>query len=420
MAAYRKLPPALALRASYPPVSIISPHPAKFPQQRNISGTKADTRIHVLGLGSIGTFTAHSLAEAFGGSFLTLLLHRPSLCREYLRNGRQSILETRHGQTGAQTGYGFEALHNSQWHCLDLQLGEPEGILSCIHGSEAPTERVIDELIVCVKSTQTVAALRPLASRLSRKSNILFLQNGAGMIDDANTHLWPDPKHRPNYLTGVISHGVALNRSFNITHTGPAATAIGSVPREDGDTWHPPSPMLGLLPLAPRLNCHAYSWPSILQIQLEKLACNALSNPLCALADATTAHLFSMPETCTALMQEISAVVLALPELQGVEGVQERFAAKALEKTVMDIVEKNRATTTSMVWDMRNRRETEIRYINGYWARRGRDVGVRTPLNDELVDRIEAMTRARREGSCFPNAEDSAVYSTEQSVGMSQ
>ena len=99
------------------------------------------------------------------------------------------------------------------------------------------------------------------------------------------------------------------------------------------------------------------------------------------------------------IMQEISSVILALPELQGVEGVKERFSAKSLHHTVMDIIKKNRATTVSMVWDMRNRRETEIRYINGYWARRGREVGVRTPLNDELVERVQEMTADKLRGA---------------------
>ncbi|CAN9094996.1 unnamed protein product [Alternaria alternata] len=219
------------------------------------------------------------------------------------------------------------------------------------------------------------------------------------MIEDANTFLWPDPHVRPNYVTGVISHGITLNRPFDITHTGPAATSVGPVPREDGDTAQPLSRLLDILPLAHRLKCQAYSWPTILQVQLEKLACNALSNPICALEDAVTAYILSIPETNMRLMQEISSVILALPELQGVEGVKERFSAKSLHHTVMDIIKKNRATTVSMVWDMRNRRETEIRYINGYWARRGREVGVRTPLNDELVERVQEMTADKLRGA---------------------
>ena len=371
--------------------------PRKPVQHRSISSTKATPRIHVLGLGSVGAFTAHSLAEIRPRPAVNLLLHRPSLVEEYGQNGKKILLKTHQGQQIDQTGYDLEVLQGKNWHLMqDSSIFKSAEVLQPV--GDLIDERISD-LIVCVKSTQTVAALRPLLPRLSRASNVMFLQNGAGMIEDANTFLWPDPHTRPNYITGVISHGITLNRPFDVTHTGPAATSVGPVPREDGDIAQPLSRLLNILPLAPRLNCQAYPWPTILQVQLEKLACNALSNPICALEDAVTAYILSIPETNMRLMQEISSVILALPELQGVEAVKERFSAKALHGTVMDIIERNRATTVSMVWDMRNSRETEIRYINGYWARRGREVGVRTPLNDELVERVQTMTADRLRGA---------------------
>ncbi|KAG9192186.1 2-dehydropantoate 2-reductase [Alternaria panax] len=371
--------------------------PARPVQHRSISSTKATPRIHVLGLGSVGAFTAHSLAEMPATPAVNLLLHRPSLAQDYMQSGNKILLKTRQGHQVAQTGYNLEVLHGTSWHLM--QHSRMSASAEVRQSVAIPVDENISDLIVCVKSTQAVAALRPLLPRLSRKSNVMFLQNGAGMIEDANTFLWPDAYARPNYLMGVISHGITLNRPFDITHTGPAAMSIGPVPREDNDMSHRSSRLLEILPLVTRLNCQAYPWPTILQLQLEKLACNALSNPICALEDAVTAYILSIPETCMRLMHEISSVVLALPELQGVERVKERFSAKALHSTVMDIIEKNRATTVSMVWDMRNKRETEIRYINGYWARRGREVGVKTPLNDELVERVQVMTADKLRGA---------------------
>jgi 2-dehydropantoate 2-reductase len=363
-------------------------------QEASISTTVASSQIHILGLGSIGTFAAHTLAEIPQRPAVNLLLHRPSLLDGYIQSEQKLTLTTREGQSIAHAGYGSEVLRESEWYTIDPHAYAPD-VAGIQEYAQSPIDDTITNLIVCVKSIQTVSALRPLLPRLSRTSNILFLQNGAGMIEDANTHLWPNPRTRPNYITGVISHGITLNKSFDITHTGPASTAIGPVPREDDDVSQPSSHMLDALPLAPRLNCKKYDWPTIFCTQLEKLACNAFSNPLCALADAPTSYLFNIPETLRTLMQEISSIILALPELQGVQGVEERFSAKALEKTVMDIVERNKAGTTSMVWDMRRGRETEVRYINGYWARRGREVGVHTRLNDELVQRIEETSRVR-------------------------
>ena len=356
--------------------------------------------IHILGLGSIGTFAAHTLAEIPARPPVTLLLHRQSLIDEYRQCGKQIALETNEGDLVKYGDYNLELLNGTNRQEVVLEPESPDLLTNTTQNN---LEDTIQHLIVSVKSTQTVAALRPLLPRLIRTSSILFLQNGAGMIEDVNDLLWPNPYTRPNYITGVISHGVTLKSPFSIKHTGPAATSLGPVPRSPGGTNDTPPPastnyLLDTLLQAPRLSCRSYDYSSILQLQLEKLAVNAFSNPLTALADSTVEYLFSIPKLRSALMAEISSVILALPELQGVTGVRERFSSKRLDETVMRVIVQNRSTTCSMVWDMRAGRETEIRYINGYWARRGRELGVGTPLNDEIVEKIQAMTAERQSG----------------------
>jgi 2-dehydropantoate 2-reductase len=354
----------------------------------NMAKTKFAPRIHVLGLGSIGTFAAHVLADLPSRAPVTLLAHRTSLLDGYMRNGNQISLRTRQGELTARSGYAFETLRGKEWYQWQQDS----------QTSHKPVINPIQELILSAKSTQTVAALRPILHRLTPKSSIMFLQNGAGMIEDVNQHLFPDPQTRPNYIIGVISHGVTLNGPFDITHTGVAATSIGLVPRNStpradeasGEVPCVSSYLLRQLPLISRFNCKSYGWPEILQLQLEKLAVNAVSNPLCALSDTVTNYVFAIPELCEALISEISTVAVALPELRGVPGVANRFSAETLGSTVMAILDRNRETTCSMVWDMRAGKETEIDYINGYWSRRGRELGILTPINDELVSRIEA------------------------------
>jgi hypothetical protein len=221
------------------PISIfrsVRTAPGKLVRHRSISSARTPPCIHVLGLGSVGIFTAHSLAEIPSRPTVNLLLHRPSLVDEYVRNGNRLLLNTRQGQQVAQTGYSLEVLHGREWHsvpdsCISesTEASRPAGI---------PIDETITNLIVCVKSTQTVAALLPLLPRLSRTSNVTFLQNGAGMIEDANKFLWPDPYTRPNYITGVISHGITLNRPFDVTHTGKT-TNVRTVYETCTDLVHP-------------------------------------------------------------------------------------------------------------------------------------------------------------------------------------
>lgn len=134
-------------------------------------------------------------------------------------------MQTFEGEHISLTGYSLETLHDDgRWY----RASSVESL-----GSNQVATEPIENLILCVKAPQTVAALRPLQQRLTSQSNILFLQNGASIIEEVNTHLFRDPQTRPNYLIGVISHGVTLNSPFNITHTGFAATSIGCVPREN-------------------------------------------------------------------------------------------------------------------------------------------------------------------------------------------
>ncbi|KAK9354977.1 putative 2-dehydropantoate 2-reductase [Lipomyces doorenjongii] len=298
-----------------------------------ISTSTQANRVHILGLGSIGNFVAHSLSEIPNGPSVTLLLHRKSLLDAYKK-------------TETKYWYDFETLHDGEWY--RTSAGEPD---SESYSSASPITDVIDNLIICVKATQTVDALRPIHHRLTSQSNILFLQNGSGMIEEVNAHLFTNPNKRPSYLIGVISHGVTLNSPFNITHTGFSATSVGPVPREsvsstllsnDCSTDGPPTTnhLLQTLTLSPRLNLTSYSYTSILQIQLEKLAVNAFCNPLCALNDSRNGFLFTIPETRREILTEISDVVLALPELKHALGLEERFSVDNLENTVNGIIQK--------------------------------------------------------------------------------
>ncbi|KAL3495120.1 ketopantoate reductase PanE/ApbA-domain-containing protein [Aspergillus germanicus] len=367
----------------------------------SLAGSTQKARVHILGLGSIGTFAAHSLSELPNPPSVTLLLHRRSLLDHYRQNGNRILFESREGDHLTSTDYELETLQENQWYHVSSNESDPR--------PDKPIAATISHLIICVKATQTVSALRPLKHRLTSTSNILFLQNGSGMIEQVNANLFPDPASRPNYLVGVISHGVTLNGPFNITHTGVSATAIGPVPRADTSSSSsssslgdkptvvvPPSQsnyFLQALPLSQTLNLAAYTYTGILQIQLEKLAVNAFCNPLCALNDAKNGFLFTVPDTRRAILTEISNVVFALPALKGEPGLKDRFSVDGLERTVNGIIARTANTTCSMVWDLRAGRETEIQFINGSWSRMGREVGVETPVNDRLVEEITMRTK---------------------------
>jgi 2-dehydropantoate 2-reductase len=44
-----------------------------------------------------------------------------------------------------------------------------------------------------------------------------------------------------------------------------------------------------------------------------------------------------------------------------------------------------------MLQDVMKGRRTEINYLNGYVAEQGRQVGVKTPLSDKIVELVNAL-----------------------------
>ncbi len=108
-------------------------------------------------------------------------------------------------------------------------------------------EGPIQSLIVCLKTSATLAALEHLAPRLAPSSVITLLQNGMGVYDQLCSRLFTDPAKRPFFVLGSITHGVAAEpgtsagKVLHHTEPGKGDVKFGVVPdsREevDIDRW---------------------------------------------------------------------------------------------------------------------------------------------------------------------------------------
>lgn len=270
----------------------------------------------------------------------------------------------------------------------------------------------IHNLIVCTNASQTVGALLNVAHRILPTSNILFMQNGMGIIDDVSREVFPDPAERPNYMQGIISHGVYSSGPFSATHAGHGTIQIGLLPRTDSrpspsgaPPTESPSPLPGqaftdeqwsagsryllrTLLRSPALAAVPQTPTETLQAQLEKLAVNAVINPLTALLDARNGSVlynYSLTRAQRLILAEVSLVVRSLPELKGLPNVATRFSTARLETLVVSVAYRTRENFSSMVSDVRAGRRTEIEYINGYIVKRGEEMGIKCLINYFLM-----------------------------------
>lgn len=257
----------------------------------------------------------------------------------------------------------------------------------------------IECLILTTKAPQTVKALSSVSHRLTPDSTVLFLQNGMGVIDDVNKEIFPDPDNRPHYIQGIISHGLKMQRPFHVEYTGLGTVILGALPSRNAaldaqgeEDWAPSTKyLLRTLTLTPPLVATAESPINVLQYQLEKLAINCVINPLTVLLDSQNGELlynYHITRSMRLLLAEISTVICALPELEGVPGVQARFAAERLRNLAVNVANKTAANTSSMLQDVQALKRTEIEYINGYIVRRGDELGIQCALNYMIMQLV--------------------------------
>lgn len=112
--------------------------------------------VHILGVGNLGKFLAHSLIKACPSAPVTFIMHRAGLMQQW-NEANRTVKVIRDGEGEDRKGFPAESIH-------DLDAGSH-----------------IKHLLVTTKAHATREALMPLKSRLCRSSTILFTQNGMGM-----------------------------------------------------------------------------------------------------------------------------------------------------------------------------------------------------------------------------------------------
>ena len=393
-------------------------------------------RVHILGLGSIGTLVAHSLRCLPNPPPITLMIHRAAQYDEFKRGGRAiSLINKRHQINDQQTGYDVDLFDESaedgttRWRFIPDTPNQQAPTNHIEAAERMPSgELYIYTLIVAVKGPTTVAALRSVKHRVNTKTTICFMQNGLGQIDELNQKVFTDPGTRPTYMLGIVSHGAYMSQPCSVVHAGYGTVALGicrdrdryppppKVPvrhlwelSEEERTKHHPTDkelfsnlssryLLRTLTRSPVLACAVFPYLDLLQLQLEKLSSNCILNPLTALLDVPNGAMLGNDELLPVqrlLLAEISLVIRGLPELKGIPTVRHRFSAKRLEQLFLGVTKRTAQNSSSMREDIRHEKQPEIDYINGWIVKQGEQQGIKCVLNFMLTQLIKGKNSLR-------------------------
>ncbi|MBL1378788.1 ketopantoate reductase family protein [Zobellella iuensis] len=222
-------------------------------------------------------------------------------------------------------------------------------------------------LLVVTKAYQVVEALQGL-HKLPESTPIILLHNGLGVAAQVQA-LYP----RNPLIAAVSSHGAMKEGDWLVRHTGKGETWLG--PINAAAAGH-----AGLVsPLAAALG-HAQWSEDILRLQHQKLAINAVINPLTACHNIRNGQLLEprFADVLEQLSEEVHQVMLKL-------GGQEQL--DDFRRRLHKVIELTATNYSSMHQDLAHGRRTEIDYITGYVINNANELPV--PVCRQLYREIQ-------------------------------
>lgn len=354
-----------------------------------------DKRIYILGLEAPGKFLAHSFLGFPRPPPITFLTQSREASRLWELNKSPGITLKRYGQHETRYGYALELLHDE----ARSQSAGPYDARRSSYKRQGG-DSYISQLIVNTKANKALAAINQIRHRLDRHSTILFLCDGMGIMDEVNWTMFADPVERPNYILGVVPRTfVAHSSHLHLSLDELGSSFYSIVPRylrpvregwpEDVVQSAPSAAyLLRTLTRSSELLAVGLPFFDLLTMKLEKLAVRAVIDPLTTLYACTNGELLRNHRARSMtrlLLEEISQVLLSLPELDGLQSTSTRFDRVQLKSLTSSILFHSSNERSLMLRDVEAARKTDVDFINGYIVGRGRELGIPCPTNSAMI-----------------------------------
>lgn len=310
-----------------------------------LTDSPGDALWHVLGAGAMGCLWAARLRQHPPlGQRVTLLLRSEQALADYREHGGLT-LEAPVGGAVVQVPVAAELL-----------------------SAPGPALR---HLLVATKSQDVAAALASVQHRLDADTRIVLLQNGVRVQREITAQFGPE---RVWCLS--TSHGAWRRSPWHVVHAGAGTAWLGQL------TASNPEQTRALLALLPEQAMHIAVDEHIATRLWQKFAVNCAVNALTVIHDSPNGELLVRPAArlaLVALIEEISSVLRALPEVP---------ALPDLQAAVQEVLKATAANVSSTLQDVRAGRPTELEHLNGYLLSLAEEHGLAAPLNAQLLQAV--------------------------------
>ena len=344
--------------------------------------------IHILGAGAFGMFWASSIRTAFPSYPLAALL-RPQHKRKFLQN---------HGTISSSK--------RPEVLVCTMQNRRPRMASVPVEFIGDDRKAPIRNLILATKAYQAEAAWEGILPRLQNNNRdplrIFILSDGA--LDVREKIQLVSRRHGGlppiEYIMCTTTQRVIREENYNpseeddepmihLSHVGHGRTFLGGVPAM-AQLWD----HSGLNSSVVGRDDESSGSTDAMEVLLWKmLTANCICNPLTALWGVTHGELLRHDEASRIrkqIVQEIFAVAQGLHPSR----LKEDFSETIFDSFVEQVMQDNLKNRSSMYYDIKQGRRTEVDSLNGYVVRKANEVGIDTPTNLELLHRIQDLEKA--------------------------
>ena len=247
-----------------------------------------------------------------------------------------------------------------------------------------------DILLFCTKTRDTENVATELKPFLSPTTAVLAFQNG---VDGAErlAAILPNPIFSAALVVSCYIAGPG-----HVEHNGRGDVLLGDWFAGRSDAAERAERLRSIVETLQRGTIQASLAENIRLTLWTKLAMNCGYNALSALCRARYERLVRT-DASQHLMRTIVEELVAVGQKDGVP-----LDFDLVLKQVMDLAAGFPAAISSTGQDIANGRPTEIDDLNGYVTRRGRLLGVPTPLNESLQRMIKVLEEAPVDSAFFP------------------
>ena len=263
----------------------------------------------------------------------------------------------------------------------------------------------ISNLIVTVPAESVVRSIASIVHRIHPTTTVCLLQDGLGVMEAVNDACFPNYRDQPLYVLGHMSHvlGKENREAFSVSEIRQGKlylSAMGHDLAESDITYHPPiehnsriAHFLDIMSTTPRLQAGGYSLQKFMAVKLHDTIIQAVLEPLTVVLDCTYDLLVDNTygkQMIDQLLGEILNVVARMPELKDSPDIRWMILYGELRRDVYRRLARLRNSTSRMRSQTQRGFSSDIDYLNGYFVERGRELGVRCPVNESVIWMVKA------------------------------